>query len=300
MKRLLLCVGAAKTGTTWLYRMLEHNPGLWFTPEKELNYHFTKHGWFNRLTPEIRAGKRARMPEKAAREGLSAEATAARDDWYRRFEADPVDDAWYRAMFDGMPEDRWAADFSPSTSLILETGWAEIARFAPEVKLIYILREPEERLWSHAKFHAQFTGAADRFRGMNLRQMERFVEKSDLLVDGRYGTNLARMLAHVPRDRILLIDNARISAAPMDVLREVEAFVGLPPTEVTEDRLSQPVNQSERRERPEGFGDLWRAEFRRETALLLDQGVEFAQPWAERHARLPMRRRSLLARIMRR
>ncbi|MEM7547164.1 MAG: sulfotransferase [Pseudomonadota bacterium] len=296
MKKLFLCVGAAKTGTTWLYRNLERNPGLWFTPEKELNYFFTRHGWFDRLTRELRDNRARRVMEKVEARGADPAETATAADWCARYHADPIDAVWYRSLFDGMPEDRWAADFSPSTSLI-PSGWDDVASFATELRIVYLMREPQERLWSHAKFHAQFTGVLDRFRTMSLQEIERFVDKSQLLFDGRYGTNLRRMLAHIPREHILLIDNARVRTHPVDVLREVETFVGLPETPIDDASVNQPINLSERLPMPDGFGDVWRQEFRDELAMLTAEGVAFADDWAALHARLPYRRRSVLARL---
>ena len=277
MKKLLLCVGAAKTGTTWLYRNIRANPGLWFSPEKELNYHFTRHGWFDRLTPEIR---RRKSEEALAKPGADAAAEA----WYRRFVEGPVGPDWYRSLFAEAPEGRWACDFSPSTSLIPAAGWAEVARFAPEMRYVYIMREPEARLWSHAKFHARYTGAAERFRGLSLRGMERFVERSQLLVDGNYGTNLSAMLTAVPREHVLLLDHERIAASPEAVLREVEGFLGLPETPDPEGMAARPVNVTEPAPPPPGFGDRWRRLFRRETARLAELGAPFAAPWARLHA----------------
>lgn len=282
MKKLLLCVGAAKTGTTWLYRNLRANPGLWFSPEKELNFHFTRHGWFDRLTPEIR---RRKMEERLAKPD-SDEATAR---WYRRFVEGPVSPDWYRSLFEAAPEERWACDFSPSTSLIPASGWAEVARFAPEMRFIYIMREPEARLWSHAKFHARYTGAGERFRSLTLRGKERFVERSQLLVDGNYGTNLAAMLTVVPRAHVLLIDHDRIAAEPARVLREVEGFLDLPETPDPAFESARRVNVTEPTPPPPGFGARWRRLFRRETAALVALGVPFAEPWARLHQEKPAR-----------
>lgn len=297
MNRLFLCVGAAKTGTTWLYSILQHNPGLWFTPEKELNYFFTRYGWFDRLTPEIRARRVERVMAKTNEQDFTPTEAAARAAWCKLYQNGALDDAWYRSLFAEMPDGRYAADFSPSTSLI-PTGWDRIASFAPDLRIVYMLRDPQERLWSHAKFHAQFTDVFGTFRDMSLSKMERFVERSDLLVDGKYGTNLRRMLSHVPREQILLVDNGRVRTDPIGVLREIEAFVGLPETPVSRARAEKPVNTSQDLTMPAGFGDLWRDMFREELEILLQHDAPFAQSWAERHATLPTRRRGLIAQLI--
>ncbi|MFV0473828.1 MAG: sulfotransferase [Pikeienuella sp.] len=284
MKKLFLCVGAAKTGTTWLYNAIRRNPDIWFTPEKELHHHFSAHGRFDRLTQEIRDQKLARALEWAEGPGREALRRDERVAWYRRFAAGPVSDEWYRGLFAEAPEGAWAADFSPSTSLLPDAGWTALAGFAPEIRIVYILREPLSRLWSHAKFHASFTGRFDEFRRMDRKEMRRFIDRYNLTEDGDYGSHLSRIYAHFPREHVLLIDYERIAREPEAVLREVEAHIGARKTPFGKDKLGERINVSESLKAPWGFGASYRGQFAREAGLLVDLGVEFARPWAERHA----------------
>lgn len=288
MKKLFLCVGAAKTGTTWLYSMIRKNPDLWFTPEKELHYHFSVHGRFDRLTQEIRDRKLERASEWAAGPGREAANPEARLDWYRRYAAGPVSDDWYRDLFAGAPEGAWASDFSPSTSLIPDAGWEAVARFAPEIRVVYILREPAARLWSHTKFHAMFIDGFDEFQRMSLAEMERFIDRYNLTEDGDYGSHLRRIYDQMPRENVLLIRYDQIARHPRKVLREVEAHLGIRRTPIRTDRLAERVNVSEEVKRPKGFGDVYRKRFALEMDLLVEQGVRFARPWAELHSEGPM------------
>lgn len=282
MKKLFLCIGAAKTGTTWLYHNIRANPDLWFTPEKELNYFFTRYGRFDRLTPEIRDRKRQEALKAQGRHDWNDEARLA---WYDRFVSGEIDDKWCRSLFEEMPADRWACDFSPSTSLIGTEGWEAVSRFAPEIRVVYILREPRSRLWSHVKFHAKFIGRLDEFRTMSLKEMNRFINHYSLTEDGDYGGHLQRLLTHVPREHVLLLDHAEISRAPHEILRRVEAHLGLGETPDHDGKLKERVNVSESLPRPEGFGGAYVGRFHREMRLLAEQGVAFARPWAEHYRR---------------
>lgn len=293
MKKLLLCVGAAKTGTTWLYRNLSANPAVHFSPEKELNYHFSRHGWFNRLTTEIRDRKIADYIRKSSPQTPDFDETLA---WYRDFAEDPVDADWYRRMLAGAGDDQWACDFSPSTSLIPPAAWAEVAATAPDLRVIYILREPEERLWSHAKFHAKFIGKLDEFRAMSHRAKQKFIDRYSLAFDGDYGDHLGAIYDHIPRDRVLVLDFAEIAADPVAVLRRAEGFIGAPETPDPDGALTKRVNVSEDVPKPDGFGDLHRGRFRRQTEKLVNLGVGFARPWRDMHQAAPARRRPLFSR----
>lgn len=283
MKKLLLCVGAAKTGTTWLYRNLNRNPDLWFTPEKELNYFFTRHGWFDRLSQESRTERRRRFEQNGRREPASF--YESRLAWYRRFEDGEITPDWYRGLFAEMPETAWACDFSPSTSLISPQGWREVAEFAPEVKIIYVLREPLARLWSHAKFHATLSGRLDDFRAMSLQEMWSFTDKANLALDGDYGTHLDGVYRKIPRENVYVLNYARIATDPNDALREVEAFIGVGRSPAPKAGVDERINTSEKLPMPEGFGAPYRDRFRRESALLVRLGVDFAQSWRDAYTK---------------
>lgn len=282
MKKLLLCVGAAKTGTTWLYRNLGQNPDLWFSPEKEINYFFSRHGWFDRLSQAHRTARRERFEKNGRREPASFYEN--RLAWFRRYETGEITPDWYRGLFAEAPEDAWVCDFSPSTSLISPQGWREVADFAPEVKIIYVMREPLARLWSHAKFHAMFTGRLDEFRDMSLDQMWRFANKANLTTDGDYGTHLEGIYRKIPRENVFVLNYARIASDPHNVLREVEAFIGVGQSPQPKIGVGERVNTSEKLPMPEGFDAPYRDRFRRESALLVRLGVDFAKTWRDAYS----------------
>ena len=277
MNRLLLCVGAAKAGTTWLHKALSRNPGVWAPPIKEPHFFFSKYGWFDRLTPDAR-----RMQRDKEAEIFGAPAGFAPDfeaEWFSRFLTGEADETWYRSLYAAAPAGAWACDFSPSTSLISPEGWRAVAGFAPEVKVIYLMREPRERLWSHIKFHASYVGKGEAFPSLSLEDIHDWIEEANLLEDGRYGTHLHGALKKLPRRDVLAVDFARISVEPDRVLREIEAFVGLPETPA-DSSAGNRVNRSTRLAAPEGFADRYLDDFRAETVLLRRLGVRFAARWS--------------------
>lgn len=172
-------------------------------------------------------------------------------------------------------------------------------RFAPEIRIVYVLREPEARLWSHAKFHAAYIGKLDEFQNMSLAEMERFINRYSLTEDGDYGSHLSRIYARAPRENVLLIKYDRIAKNPREVLLEVEEHLGVRRTPIRLQRLAERVNVSEDVKRPKGFGEAYRQQFAREMDSLVEQGVEFARPWAELHSRRPIARLRRAARRLR-
>ncbi len=116
-------VGAQKAGTTSLYHYLEQHPEVYMSPAKEplfFNYE---------IDP---SGKAVR--EKFGRAGL------ARNPRFADIEA-------YRSLFDGVRGEMAIGE--ASTLYIYAPGTAErIKRYAPEAKIVAILRNPAERAYS--------------------------------------------------------------------------------------------------------------------------------------------------------
>lgn len=113
-------IGAAKSGTTWLWAMLRQHPRVFLPAEKELHY-------FNDLAfgGAAIANPRARKPLE----------------WYLDFFAD------------ARPE-QVCGEISP-TYLWNESAPGRVAAFDPEMKIFALLREPVGRLFSAYLFGRQ-------------------------------------------------------------------------------------------------------------------------------------------------
>src|ERR1700757_3086986 len=79
-----LCVGAHKSGTTWLYQQLDSHPDFWMPPVKELHY-------FDQLSRVQRAAHPRCRDERDDRflkqlKSLSAETSIALENYGRLFE----------------------------------------------------------------------------------------------------------------------------------------------------------------------------------------------------------------------
>lgn len=290
MPRHLFCIGAAKAGTTWLYEQLRREPDLFFTPEKELHYFFSRYGSFDRLPNSGRFNKLKDFVNGASRNFQSPQPDPefARKftffqknlDWFEAFAQGPVTDGWYRRLFANAGERQYHCDFSPSTSKIDLEGIRELRRLSEDVKLIYIMRDPVERLWSHLKFHAQFTGEFDSLAGYNLTEMEKFIRRYGLEEDGQYGAVLTRFLKYFDKSEILVLDFDEIKGAPEGVLRKVSEFLGISPVQVTPE-IRDAVNVSKHLSMPEGLMNSFVPDMRNQVDILVELGYDIALKWRQ-------------------
>lgn len=175
-----LIIGAAKSGTTTLYADLAANPQIFFPATKEP----ADLSRDDVLTPRGRA-RYAKLFASARPGQLLAEAST-------RYTSRP--------MFEGV---------------------AERARqlLGPSLKLIYLVRDPYERMLSEHRYAAQ-QGKVPGELASALRQAPRLIEHS------RYGFQIAPWLDHFDRDRLEIVSFERYVAAREPTVRALFAFLG--------------------------------------------------------------------------
>lgn len=177
-----LIIGAMKAGTTSLYHYLRAHPQVFMSSVKELDFF-------------------AHEPN----DGRSL-------DWYRRqfAPADPDSAAIGEAStiytkyprFPGVPE--------------------RIAAQVPEVKLIYVVRHPIERIRSH--FQHQVAVGAER------APFEQAVFDNPIYLHySRYAMQIDQYLLHFPRDHMLVITSEDLRHKRLATVRQVYEFLGVEP-----------------------------------------------------------------------
>ncbi|MCP4328657.1 MAG: sulfotransferase [Alphaproteobacteria bacterium] len=143
-----LCIGAQKSGTSWLHVNLCNHPRLWLPPLKEL--HYFDHVWNVRGDKSYRHlvwwwRRSARVAAEIRCHGWPG---IERIRWYGRY-LSFLSDKWYGNLFPPDSDVR-VGEVTPAYSRLDEEGVGHVARLVGNAKVIYILRNPIERSWSAA------------------------------------------------------------------------------------------------------------------------------------------------------
>lgn len=163
---LLYCTGAAKAGTSWLFDYLRTHPDCYFPTTKELHYwDGVKSGrgaFFRDQLPGRIADIRSRYIQKQTPEHLAYQ-EASMDDirrWYDAFDGATRDDQMYLDYIGiGRAGAQVVGDFTPAYAALPPDWLRRMVGVYPRVKVIYLLREPVDRLWSHMRMDAGAEGA---------------------------------------------------------------------------------------------------------------------------------------------
>ena len=157
----MFCVGAAKAGTSWLYRYLEQHPDCHMRGIKELHYFdgydLQNREWQVAQLQKDRAALKAKLDAGRSKSlDVLARRVEAHDDLIRLNQPETEDAGAYLDYLNkGRSDQKLIGDLTPAYGLLSEDRFAKMAAISPNVRFIYILRDPIARLWSHIRMLAQ-------------------------------------------------------------------------------------------------------------------------------------------------
>ena len=143
-----------------------------------------------------------------------------------------LDYGWYCDHFNSAGERR-AGEASPSYASLPLADIRNIRRLLPDVKLVFLMREPVARAWSHAKHNrryreANFADAPDTDTTDHDQWRANFVHDWPL-VAGDYLGQLRRWASVFPAEQLHVGFYESIAARPDALLRDVFRFLGVDP-----------------------------------------------------------------------
>ena len=174
-----LIIGAARCGTTSLYHHIRKHPDIFMPANKEPLF-FTENG---------------------------------RGMW-------KLGVHWYENLFVGWNGETAVGEASTgySKAPILGDVAEKIHRVIPDVRLIYILRDPVAQIVSHYRWIAYHQGA--------IRSLDTMIMDSDFLVDvASYAFQLKQYLQFFSCDKILVMQFERYIAHPVSCAKQVFSFL---------------------------------------------------------------------------
>jgi hypothetical protein len=188
-----LVIGAMKAGTTSLWSYLRAHPQVRMSDEKELDFF---------------------VAEKCFDRGLG----------------------WYEAQFEPVPAGTVAvgeASTNYTKHPLFDGVPARAAAALPHAKIVYVVRQPFERMRSHW-FHARAAGWEHRSFARAITTDPQYVDVSS------YGSQLARWLEHFPRDQIAVHTSEQLRADRAATIARLLRFLGV-------DEIALPVDDEAHR-----------------------------------------------------
>ena len=232
----LICVGATKAGTSWLYDHLAGHPECYLRSVKELHYFDLPESGLGRMQARSNLSEIARLTARLGQVGPEQAAQLRRRiadmvAWNAVLDTgldDPA--AWCGYLNDGRGVQRLVADVTPSYALLPVAGLRRMAGAAADVRILYLMRDPVARLWSHVRMLAarEATPGQD-VAALAGARMDRALAGDDLHFGGRgdYRSCLQRLRAVFAPGRLLAMFTEDLMTRPG--LARLWAYLGIGP-----------------------------------------------------------------------
>lgn len=274
-----LGIGAQKAGTTWLDRNLRRHPGIWLPPIKEVHYFDELH------VPGVRRWSIAARDKHGSRALKEYLKRADDGDWNMRLIAGiavlasgAISDDWYRSIFAMAAKNRACGEITPEYSILPDEGIAHVLRLAPEVRIIFSMRDPIDRCWSHIRM--MMTRANNAYSDA---EMEKFSSQNGVLDRSDYVAIIDRWRRHVPEARFLTIFMDDIVTDPIRAIERVCGHLGVRFEPGQFSNLDSPVHTGTPQEIPPKVYDSLKLRLRPIYERLAERFPEIGQRWMEKH-----------------
>ena len=223
--KFFVCIGAQKSGTTWLARMLADHPELFLTPVKEIHYFDHVAGVTQHLNGKKRRSRRRKYQQRLVTQWHRFGEHRPQWAWYGDYMASPIDDAWYGRLFTHRGVKPFAGEVTPEYAILGQPGMQHIKRLAPDARVLFIMRNPIARAWSQVLHQCR------------ARQLDANRQSTEAIVSmlaephfarfGDYAATLDAMAAVFAPEQTLSLFYEDMHADRLEALRRVCDFIGM-------------------------------------------------------------------------
>jgi hypothetical protein len=212
MSVVFLCVGAAKAGTSWLHAQLSNHPECHFRTLKELHYfNALEDGKLNRELRKHRDQQAAVLDRVARRADGPSDAQiqrlADRGAWLDVLERRGEDlEAYLAYLHAGQETRKVVGEMTPAYALLPAERLEKMAKMAPDVRFLYLLRDPVERLWSHVRMMAgrrADDGVVTAKSSAHILERTLHGAEDQIAMRSDYASAINKLAASVPRAKVI-------------------------------------------------------------------------------------------------
>ena len=231
-----LCIGAQKAGTTWLYSNLKHISGVAMPPLKEIHY-------FDEIYKNEKSSLLSRF---AAKEGMNQwwwkkqlirslkrirqTKSIKNTIWYFKYFFMPRNYIWYKNLFSGS-KDKISGDITPDYCILDKKMIASIYEQYPNLRIIYLIRNPVDRAWSALKMRYVKRRGYDMDK-INEGLIEEYYEKFAAFNNIEW--TIGNWTTYYPRDQFYIGIYDELVENPIVFFNKILSHLGLSPDYDTE------------------------------------------------------------------
>ena len=262
-------IGTQRSGSSWLHQVLGAHPGLWLPPIKELHYFDDplRERYYRFLRMRLVSGFWINHPFSR---------------WDLRYFFRTPNDPWYCGLFEpGQRRGLLTGEITPAYCALNESSIKRMRMLNPQVKLIFIMRDPILRSWSSV-IKSRLKHGQTAFPTDEEAIRHGFAEGVRKMSD--YVDIVERFERIFPREQILYGFFDDLCDRPETFMRNVLEFLGVEPGDVKSLLPREPVNVAAGGMKPSpGFERAFAAFFLPSVRQLCERFDGAPQAWQKRY-----------------
>lgn len=235
-----ICIGIGKSGTTWLYRVLDIHPDTKMPPVKEINYFqldsrikkasiydrfFSKHPQLiQRRKQSIKVIKKVKKKLKHLKlEGIKDLY------WLFNFFFFNQNDKWYKKLFSSKKLSGAVSVNYPALSI---EDIKRVKKLNPKTKIIIALRDPIDRRWSAIKMHLIKRKGRNSISEVPQKDVQEYI--NEVVPDFYDYTNLIKKWGgEFTENQILIYYYEELKGNPQKLYNKICRFLEIKPVETS-------------------------------------------------------------------
>lgn len=230
-----LGIGAARCGTTWLADRLSRYPDVWIPRVKEIHY-FTRSSRYpgpSQLEDGTVAQRlfSTRLPYRRYRRKLLravasniARPSLSKLTWDANFLLRKAGDDWYASLF-SQGYGKITGEITPRYCVLELDDIRRLRSLIPDLKLLFLMREPVDRTWSIIKYHEKRQGRP--LTALPIEQLQERAFHPAVLQQSDYESILRRWRTVFPAEQIFVACFDEIVGGPDALMARVCRFLGI-------------------------------------------------------------------------
>ena len=231
----MLGIGATKAGTSWLHKQLNKHPEIWMPPVKELHFfdrsiNYPSPNTLATSSPISRMFgsqpwegeqmiKHTKNVLKHIKAGGFTDAI-----WWSKWTFGYYSDSWYKSLFLEGLSYQVRGEITPAYSILEREDVARIKEINPDIKLIYLIRNPIDRAWSNIRHNFK-----KGYLNIDLSEAEMIaaLQRKGTVIRGDYERTLETYLRYFDSSQILVCFYDAIQANPSDLMLGITNFLDI-------------------------------------------------------------------------
>jgi len=279
IENLLLCVGAQKSGTTWLHAQLKDHPEIGFSHVKEVHYFNTIHNGSVLLTRrKVNQLEKIIKRNRLGLERYFADLSSGKPVNKGLHQLlSPVDDNWYMELF-SQNKKKYAADFTPEYALLPDAGFANFNTVCKNKKIIFIMRDPIDRAKSAIRYFFET-------QGKNIEQVpaEQIIKiaSSDFIINmSCYEQTIQKLEQHFDTNELLYLFFEDVMKNKQEAINKVTRFLDIADITISEEQLERKVNVTNDYEFSNEINEILKSRLQKTYAALNFRFDKLPEKWA--------------------